>query len=195
MAYNLGKCVVVGDSGVGKTCMAIVYDKKVFPTDYVPTIYSAYIAYVKIDSEGYEFVLWDTTGNSEYDRLRRNCDYHSTNVVFLCFSVTQPTSFVSVMTRWYPELQEICPDVPVIVIGTKTDLRNDEATINELRESGLSPITKDEGQQLAKDINAVKYLECSSMTNEGVSEVGLTIVQTILSGKSADKGKKDCVLQ
>jgi Ras-related C3 botulinum toxin substrate 1 len=55
------------------------------------------------------------------------------------------------------------------LVGTKLDLREDTDTIDKLREKRMSPITYSQGLQMAKDIGAVKYLECSALTQKGMS--------------------------
>ena len=54
----------------------------------------------------------------------------------------------------------------MILVGTKLDLRDDEKTIEELKEKRLAPITYQQGLQMMEEIGAVKYLECSALTGE-----------------------------
>lgn len=60
-----------------------------------------------------------------------------------------------------PEIASLSPDVPVLLVGTKSDLRNDSATAERLRDKGESLITAEVGGDLAKEIGAVAYMECS----------------------------------
>src|SRR5690349_15255567 len=82
----------------------------------------------------------DTAGGQEYDRLRF-LSYPNTNVFLLCFSVTNPSSFENVSERWYSEITHHCPNTPILLVGTKIDLRNDEESIARLREKGENPIS------------------------------------------------------
>lgn len=59
----------------------------------------------------------------------------------------------------------------MILVGTKIDLRDDKETLNVLSEQGLSPIRREQGQKLANKIRAVKYLECSALTQRGLKLV------------------------
>lgn len=54
--------------------------------------------------------------------------------------------------------------MPIILVGTKLDLREDPQTIQRLRERRFSPITYSMGLQLAKEVGAVRYVESSSKT-------------------------------
>jgi hypothetical protein len=56
-------------------------------------------------------------------------------------------------------------------IGTQIDLRDDPAVIEKLNKQRQAPITGKQGEQLAKDLNAVKYVECSALTQRGLKNV------------------------
>ncbi len=43
--------------------------------------------------------------------------------------------------QWYPEVRHHCPNTPIILVGTKLDLRDDKDTVEKLKEKKLSPIT------------------------------------------------------
>jgi len=57
--------------------------------------------------------------------------------------------------------------------GTKIDLRDDRETLTALAEQALSPIKREQGQKLANKVRAVKYMECSALTQRGLKQVGL----------------------
>ena len=59
----------------------------------------------------------------------------------ICFSLVNPASFENVRAKWYPEVRHHCPNVPIILVGTKLDLREDKETIEKLKEKRLAPIT------------------------------------------------------
>ena len=59
----------------------------------------------------------------------------------ICFSLVNPASFENVRAKWYPEVRHHCPQVPIILVGTKLDLREDKETIDKLKEKRLAPIT------------------------------------------------------
>lgn len=95
--------------------------------------------------------LWDTAGQEDYDRLRP-LSYPQTDVFLICFSVTSPSSFENVTSKWYPEIKHHCPDAPMILVGTKIDLRDDRETLTALAEQGLSAIKREQGQKLANKV-------------------------------------------
>ncbi|KAH8268661.1 hypothetical protein KR026_011436 [Drosophila bipectinata] len=164
------KCVVVGDGTVGKTCMLISYTTDCFPGEYVPTVFDNYSAPMQVDTIQVSLGLWDTAGQEDYDRLRP-LSYPQTDVFLICYSVASPSSFENVTSKWYPEIKHHCPDAPIILVGTKIDLREDRETLSGLAEQGLTPLKREQGQKLANKIRAVKYMECSALTQRGLKLV------------------------
>ncbi|KAI5957931.1 RAC1 [Candida theae] len=184
------KSVVVGDGGVGKTCLLISYTTNTFPDDYIPTVFDNYSASVLIDGEPIKLGLWDTAGQSEYDRLRP-LSYPQTEIFLCCFSVVSPDSFENIKLKWIPEIHHHCPkDILILLIGTKTDLRDDPHVLDELSAKGLKPVTEDQGIKLAKDIGAVKYMECSAATQNGVKEIFDFAIRAVLDPPT-DSNNKD----
>ncbi|CAL2049661.1 hypothetical protein CAEBREN_29392 [Caenorhabditis brenneri] len=186
------KCVVVGDGTVGKTCMLISYTTDSFPVQYVPTVFDNYSAQMNLDGNVVNLGLWDTAGQEDYDRLRP-LSYPQTDVFILCFSVVSPVSFDNVATKWIPEIRQHCPDAPVILVGTKLDLRDEPEPMRVLQAEGKSPISKAQGLKMAQKIKAVKYLECSALTQQGLTQVFEDAVRSILHPKPQKK-KKACTI-
>uniref|UniRef100_A0A1I7T986 Ras-related C3 botulinum toxin substrate 1 n=1 Tax=Caenorhabditis tropicalis TaxID=1561998 RepID=A0A1I7T986_9PELO len=186
------KCVVVGDGTVGKTCMLISYTTDSFPVQYVPTVFDNYSAQMNLDGNIVNLGLWDTAGQEDYDRLRP-LSYPQTDVFILCFSVVSPVSFDNVATKWIPEIRQHCPDAPVILVGTKLDLRDEPEPMRQLQAEGKSPISKAQGLKMAQKIKAIKYLECSALTQQGLTQVFEDAVRSILHPKPQKK-KKACTI-
>ncbi|GCB64681.1 hypothetical protein scyTo_0014802 [Scyliorhinus torazame] len=81
----------------------------------------------------------------------------------------------------------------MLLVGTKKDLRNDPETVNKLKEQSLAPITQHQGNGLAKQIQAVKYMECSALNQEGIKEVFAEAVRAVINPTQV-KIRKPCVL-
>lgn len=60
--------------------------------------------------------------------------------------------------QWYPEVRHHCPNTPIILVGTKLDLRDDKDTIEKLKEKKLTPITYPQGLAMAKEIGMCAVL-------------------------------------
>uniref|UniRef100_A0A3B3QNH4 Ras homolog family member F, filopodia associated n=1 Tax=Paramormyrops kingsleyae TaxID=1676925 RepID=A0A3B3QNH4_9TELE len=122
-------------------------------------------------------------GQEDYDRLRP-LSYPDANLVFICYDVTNPTSFENVLLKWYPEVHHFCRGLPILLIGCKTDLRKNKEQTRKLRALGLAPITYLQGVEAMRQMKAELYLECSAKYQENVMDIfreavkrGLTATQ------------------
>ena len=144
------KCVVVGDGAVGKTCLLISYTSNAFPAEYVPTVFDNYSIDVMFNNKPINLQLWDTAGQEDYKRLRPLA-YPDTDVFIL--TLVSLTSFENVENFWLPEIKERCPNTPFILVGLKSDLRDDfEQNADELKSKGFAPIASSKGKELKEKI-------------------------------------------
>ncbi|XP_024869420.1 rho-related BTB domain-containing protein 1 isoform X1 [Temnothorax curvispinosus] len=191
---ELVKCVVVGDTAVGKTRLicARACNKHVslsqLLTTHVPTVWAIdqYRIYKDVLERSWEVVdnvnvslrLWDTFGDHEKDR---RFAYGRSDVVLLCFSITNPISLRNCKVMWYPEIRRFCPQTPVLLVGCKNDLRymyRDETYLSYFRDR--SPFVRatrksdlvmpDQARAVARELG-VCYYETSVFTYYGVNEV------------------------
>lgn len=183
------KCVVVGDGAVGKTCLLVSFSTNTFPVEYVPTVFDNYTVSVGFEGKGVTLSLWDTAGQDDYDRLR-TLSYAQTDVLIVCFDVMSPVSFENVVQKWKPEIAQHCSNVPIVLVGTKIDLREDAAAVRALRERRMSPVSSKQGLRLAKTIKAASYVECSALNQTGVKRVFDEAVAAVLGQKK----KGGCVI-
>ena len=124
----------------------------------------------RIGDEPYTLGLFDTAGQEDYDRLRP-LSYPQTDVFLVCFSVTSPASFENVKEKWFPEVHHHCPGVPCLIVGTQVDLRNDDQVREKLAKQKMSPVSKADGEAMARQLGAVKYVECSALTQYKLKDV------------------------
>lgn len=136
--------------------------------------------------------MWDTAGQEDYDRLRP-LSYPETDVILMCFPIDSPDSLNNIPERWSPEVNFFCPNVPIILVGNKTDLRNDLKTIEDLRKLQQEPVKPEEGLAMAENINAIAYLECSAKRKEGVREVFDTAAKAAILFKKKRKRQPCCI--
>ncbi|ESQ54347.1 hypothetical protein EUTSA_v10026246mg [Eutrema salsugineum] len=169
------KCVTVGDGAVGKTCMLISYTSNKFPTDYIPTVFDNFSANVAVDGQIVNLGLWDTAGQEDYSRLRP-LSYRGADIFVLAFSLISKASYENVLKKWMPELRRFAPNVPIVLVGTKLDLRDDKGYLAD----HTNVITSAQGEELRKQIGAAAYIECSSKTQQNVKAVFDTAIKVVL---------------
>eukprot|EP00760_Papus_ankaliazontas_P004916 PhM_4_TR12269/c0_g1_i3/m.52999/K04392/RAC1; Ras-related C3 botulinum toxin substrate 1 len=177
------KCVIVGDGTVGKTCMLAVYARKGFPTKYIPTIFDNYSAHVDVDGKPMQLVLWDTAGQEEFDKLRP-LSYPNTHVFILCFAVDNEASLQNIRTTWFAEVRPYLESAKIVLVGTKSDLRNDPEVA-----ATKKFVTPEQAEALRAEIGAYRYVECSALKNVNVKTVfdeviraRFTLVDPVISG-------------
>ncbi|CAN0021133.1 ras-like GTP-binding protein RHO [Lethenteron reissneri] len=182
------KLVVVGDGACGKTCLLMVFSKDEFPEVYVPTVFETYVADIEVDGRQVELALWDTAGQEDYDRLRP-LSYPDTDVILMCFSVDSPDSLENVPEKWVPEVQHFCPNVPIVLVANKKDLRGDESVLHDLARIKREPLKPEDGRAMASRIQAFDYVECSARTKEGVRLVFETATRAAIQKQPKRRGR------
>ena len=188
------KCVIVGDGSVGKTCLIMTYSNNAFPGENIPTVCDNFSTTITFDGKPISLELWDTAGQDDYDRLRP-LSYPETDVLLLCFSIVSPASFYNVKTRWYPEVKHFCPKIPIILVGTKRDLLDDDNAVWELKQQGLAPVTFMQGIRMRNKIGAVKYVECSAKTQKGINAIFDEATRAVLHPKKLpERRKRKCLI-
>uniref|UniRef100_F1LFI2 Ras-related C3 botulinum toxin substrate 1 n=1 Tax=Ascaris suum TaxID=6253 RepID=F1LFI2_ASCSU len=187
------KCVVVGDGAVGKTSLLVRYTIDVFPGEYIPTTFDNFSANITIEGKLVNLSLWDLAGQEDYERWRVLA-YSRTDVVLICFSLVSPASFENVREKWYPEVSHHCPNVPIVLVGTKLDLRENKTVVEELHERRLEPISYLQGLSMSKRINAIKYLECSALSQTGLKQVLEEVVRAVLVLQPRSKRTRQCAV-
>ncbi|CAF4927139.1 unnamed protein product, partial [Rotaria magnacalcarata] len=164
------KLVIVGDGMCGKTCLLFAFKDDRFIPTHDATIFDTYVADIQVDGKTIDLALFDTAGQEDFDRLRP-LSYPDTSVILICFSVDCPVSATSVIEKWMPEVRHFCGQCPVILVACKKDLRTNTETIEKLKLDGEKPVSTDVGQQIASQIKADAYMECSAKTRDGVQEL------------------------
>eukprot|EP01103_Thecamoeba_quadrilineata_P005075 TRINITY_DN14927_c0_g1_i1.p1 TRINITY_DN14927_c0_g1~~TRINITY_DN14927_c0_g1_i1.p1 ORF type:complete len:206 (-),score=39.12 TRINITY_DN14927_c0_g1_i1:131-748(-) len=189
------KVLLMGDGGVGKTCLLIRFETGSFPNEYVPNTADNYtLEGFKFEDKNYLLDLWDTGGRYYPNRITR-LSYYETDVSLLCFAVDRRYSFDSLTTRWLPELKALPPTTQVLLVGLRSDMRDKkiEGDGNE------QLITKEEAQEMMKKLGLKGYFECSALTGSNVNEVfreGIRLVHqdSCCSESKSKKSKQTCIL-
>lgn len=106
----------------------------------------------------------------ELERLRPLC-YKNADVFLLCYSVVRPCSFRNLIDRWFPEVHRLCPGAPLVLVGTQLDQREDVQVLINLAQNQERPVSTEEGRQLAQELGAVGFSECSALTQKNLKDV------------------------
>lgn len=162
---NEFKFVFVGDLGIGKTSLFLVHSGDGFRDFLLPTVYDNYSRSIEWENQKFEVSFYDTPGQEEYSRLRP-LSYPGTDLFFICYSIDNHNSFKNVKDYWYNEIQNNnIEGSRIILLGLRTDLRDDKNTLEKLSKEGKEPLTYEHGENMAKEINAIGYVECSAIKN------------------------------
>jgi len=180
------KCVVVGDGCVGKTCLLVSYTENSFPEEHVPTVFDNRSTIVLYENEPINLNLWDTAGQEDYARLRP-LSYPQTDVFLVCFSIISRNSFNNLKEQWIPEIRHYCPEAPIILVGTKSDLRDDPYSISACKKLNKPMVLDAEAREFQKQLGAKAYVECSALTHENIN---LVFDEALRASQEPTKRKK-----
>jgi small GTP-binding protein len=185
------KCVVVGDGAVGKTCLLLSYTTNAFPQEYIPTVFDNYSANVMVEDQQINLQLWDTAGQEDYRKLRP-LSYPQTDIFIICFSLVAPTSLENVQNTWVPEVKQHCPMTPYILVGMKSDLRDQFSRHeDEYRSNGWELVAASKGEEMKKAINAQAYIECSARVQYHLKEVFEAAIKVVLHPPAVVEAKAE----
>jgi len=171
---------VVGNTSVGKTSLLISYTTNSFPGEHVPTVFDNYSANAIVDDEPINLGLWDTAGAQEFKELRP-LSYPGTDAFIVCYSILDEESLKAVTDIWIPEINEHCAGVPIILVGTKIDLRTKKEVVEQYHKEGKKLLTAEDGQGVSDDIDAVRFIECSALTQENLPEVFTETIRAVIN--------------
>ena len=158
--YDLSfKLIVVGDSGVGKSCLTIKATKNNFDSIYSPTIGFEFLTFfIKIEDLYVKLQIWDTCGQEVYRSLISSF-YHNSSLALLVYAIDEKNSFIH-LDSWLNEIRTHGnPDINIFVIGNKVDLENKRVINREL------------AQDFVEKNNAKLFLETSAKTGFNAQNV------------------------
>ena len=177
------KLITIGDGACGKTSILSVYKNNEFPRAHIPTVLDNFSLFEHCSNgERIEISIWDTAGQEDYERIRE-LTYPGTDVVLLIYSIDLPSSLENVELLWARELKRKIPETPIILVGNKTDLRENE------RYNGRRLVRREEGEEMARKIGAKCFLECSALANAGLDEIFDSVME-YLGGREDSGGRR-----
>ena len=164
------KTVLLGESGVGKSCIILRYINGIFSSTHSSTILSTFSSKkIKFDENTLITLnIWDTAGQEKFRAITK-INYQDAAVIILVFDLTNKTSFNVIKDYWYPQVKENAPEnVILVLVAAKCDLENRyEVDLNE-------------AENYAKEIDAI-FKKTSALDNIGINELFQEIGKKILS--------------
>ena len=173
------KVALIGNSGVGKTCIIQRFIDNTFNEYSASTISANSIDKVIIrGKEKYILSIWDTAGQEKYQSLGK-IFYKDAYIILLIYDITNQNSLDSLKKTWYPDLQIYAENCVVMgVIGNKADLYENDDLADE-----------DEAKEFAKEIGALFYL-VSAKSGENVTKLFEKLLDKFLEKDIQDKVKE-----
>lgn len=176
--YDLSfKLIIVGDSGVGKSCLTMKAAKNHFEEFYSATVGFEFLTFcVKINDKYVKLQIWDTCGQEIYRSLVSSF-YKNSSLAMIVYSIDSDVSFNNV-NIWMNEIKnESNPDIKVFLIGNKTDL--------EERRS----VNKGVAENFAEDHKLDFFMETSAKTGFNARNVFIEAAKVLFKQNMKYKDK------
>jgi len=162
----LFKLLLIGDSGVGKTCVLFRFSEDAFNSTFISTIGIDFkIRTIDLDGKKIKLQIWDTAGQERF-RTITTAYYRGAMGIMLVYDITNEKSFDNIR-NWIRNIEEhAAADVEKMVLGNKCDM-------NDKRQ-----VACDRGEGLAREYN-VKFMETSAKTSINVEEAFISLARDI----------------
>ena len=156
------KVVLLGESGVGKTCIINKFTSGIFDPEVVSSLSAQFISKTiefKDLKQTIKFDIWDTAGQEKYRSLAKIL-YKDAKVICLCYDITSKKSFTELKDYWYEQQTKLNADGKPIfaVVGNKIDLYESQQ------------VKEEEGKAFAKEINGI-FQTTSAKSNAGINNL------------------------
>ena len=171
------KIIVIGDSGVGKSCLTTQAVRNNFEEFYTATVGFEFLTFnMRINNNVLKLQIWDTCGQEVYKSLISNF-YRNSSLALILYAINNKDSFLHAET-WLNDLKnQANPNVRVFLVGNKSDLENERV------------ISKEEGEKFRAEKKLDKFIETSAKTGENARSALLEAAKLLY--KDYLKAKQD----
>jgi len=175
--YDLSfKIIIIGNSGVGKSCLSVKATKNIFENNYLATVGFEFFNFnIKLGERVIRLQIWDTCGQEIYRSLITNF-YRNSSLAFIVFAIDDKQSFLDI-EMWLKELKTHAnPDIKVFLIGNKIDLEEHRK------------ISQEDAKKFKDDFMLNLYMETSAKTGFNAKEIFIEAARVLF--KEYNKYKK-----
>ena len=161
------KIIIVGDQGVGKSCLAIKASRNYFEDFYSPTVGFEFVSFnVRVQDKIIKLQIWDTCGQEVYRSLISSF-FRSASLAIIVYSIDTEDSFNNI-EKWLNDIKtQSNPDIKIFLIGNKADLEDKRR------------LTKEQGEQLCRDHKLAFFMETSAKTGFNVQNVFIQVAKEL----------------
>jgi len=172
----LFKLLLIGDSGVGKTCILFRFSDDAFNTTFISTIGIDFkIKTVELRGKKIKLQIWDTAGQERFHTITTSY-YRGAMGIMLVYDITQPKTFDNI-AKWLRNIDEHAnEDVEKMILGNKCDMEDKRM------------VSKERGESIARE-HSIRFLETSAKANVNIERAFLDLAEAILDktpGKTAE---------
>lgn len=163
----LFKLLLIGDSGVGKSCILFRFSDDAFNATFISTIGIDFkIKTIELKGKKVKLQIWDTAGQERFHTITTSY-YRGAMGIMLVYDITNAKSFDNI-AKWLRTIQEHAnSDVEKMILGNKCDMEDKRV------------ISKERGDAMARE-NGVKFMETSAKTNVNIERAFLEFSESIL---------------
>lgn len=164
----LFKLLIIGDSGVGKSCLLLRFADDTYTESYISTIGVDFkIKTIELEGKTIKLQIWDTAGQERF-RTITSSYYRGAHGIIIVYDVTDRESFDNVK-QWMNEIDRYaCEKVNTLLVGNKCDMESKRQ------------VSYEEGQQFA-DEYGMPFLETSAKNATNVEKAFITMAGKIRS--------------
>eukprot|EP00200_Dunaliella_tertiolecta_P005975 CAMPEP_0202355150 /NCGR_PEP_ID=MMETSP1126-20121109/10166_1 /ASSEMBLY_ACC=CAM_ASM_000457 /TAXON_ID=3047 /ORGANISM="Dunaliella tertiolecta, Strain CCMP1320" /LENGTH=225 /DNA_ID=CAMNT_0048947721 /DNA_START=239 /DNA_END=917 /DNA_ORIENTATION=- len=179
----LVKLLLIGDSGVGKSCLLLRFSEDSFTSSFITTIGIDFkIKKIMVDNKLVKLQIWDTAGQERF-RTITSAYYRGAMGILLLYDVTDEASFNNIR-NWMRNIEQHASDnVNKILVGNKSDMANEKRAV---------PYSK--GKALA-DEYGVQFFETSAKENINVEEVFTAIAKDVMKRLEQEQAQQEQQVQ
>lgn len=168
----LFKLVLIGDTGVGKSCILLRFADDSFTESYITTIGVDFrFRTIPVDEKSIKLQIWDTAGQERF-RTITSAYYRGADGIVIVYDSTERSSFNSI-DEWVIEVNRYASENTCkILIGNKNDLEADKK------------VSTEEGQKKAEELG-IEFIETSAKDSTNVENAFVIMARQLIKMKEA----------